>query len=100
MRRAARVDANHAVIVGALLRCGATVQSLAAVGQGCPDLMVGFRGRTLLMEVKDGDKIPSKRRLTPDQQEWHAAWAGHVVVVESVEQAIAALVRIPEAACS
>jgi hypothetical protein len=91
MRRAARTDANHAVIVGALLRCGATVQSLAAVGQGCPDLMVGFRGRTLLMEVKDGDKIPSKRRLTPDQQEWHAAWAGHVVVVESVEQAIAAL---------
>jgi hypothetical protein len=88
------------VIVGALLRCGATVQSLAAVGQGCPDLMVGFRGRTLCFEVKDGSKSPSRRALTEDQKQWHAAWAGHVVVVESVEQAIAALVTIPEAACN
>lgn len=92
MRRAARVDANQALIVGGLRACGASVQILSAVGQGCPDILVGFRGRNLLMEVKDGSKPPSDRKLTKDQIEWHAAWRGHVVVVENVEQAIAALV--------
>lgn len=91
-RRAARVDANHALIVGALRACGASVQSLANVGHGCPDLLVGHRGRNLLMEVKDGCKPPSARTLTPDQREWHSSWLGRVAVVESAEQAIALLV--------
>ena len=96
MRRAAKTDANHAVIVGALKACGATVQSLAAVGAGCPDLLVGHRGRNLLMEIKDGAKRPSARKLTPDQCGWHGGWRGQVIVVESEAQAIAALVTIPE----
>lgn len=93
MRRAARIDANQSLIIGALLRCGASVQTLAAVGQGVPDLLVGFRGRNLLLEVKDGTKPPSARKLTPDQVEWHGAWKGQVIVVESVEQALAAIVE-------
>lgn len=90
-RRAARVDANHAVIVAGLRACGATVQSLAAIGAGCPDILVGHRGRNLMFEIKDGAKVPSARALTADQVEWHAAWRGSVVVVNNVEQAIAAL---------
>jgi len=93
VRRAARIDANQSLIIGALLRCGASVQTLAAVGQGVPDLLVGFRGRNLLLEVKDGTKPPSARKLTPDQVEWHGAWKGQVIVVESVEQALAAIVE-------
>ncbi len=92
MRRAARVDANHALIVAGLRACGATVQSLAAVGDGCPDIVVGHRGRNLLMEIKDGSRVPSERKLTTDQVKWHADWRGTVVVVLNVEQAIAALV--------
>lgn len=95
MRRAAKVDANHSAIVGALRACGASVQSLAAVGQGCPDLLVAHRGRNLLIEVKDGSKVPSARKLTPDQTEWHSAWRAKVVVVETVEQAVAALTKEP-----
>lgn len=89
MRRAAKVDANHAEIVEALRATGCTVQSLAAVGCGCPDIIVG-RGRvTVLMEVKDGRKPPSARELTPDQVAWHAAWNGAPVsVVLSVEDAL------------
>ena len=40
---AARVDANQPEIVKALRGVGATVQHLHKVGQGCPDLMVGWR---------------------------------------------------------
>ena len=88
VRRAAKVDANQTEIVKALRQVGASVQSLAATGKGVPDLLVGFRGKNLLLEVKDGGKVKSARKLTPDQVEWHQDWRGHVAVVESVEQAI------------
>lgn len=92
MRRAAKVDANQAAIVAALRKAGASVQSLAAVGAGVPDLLVGFRGHTMLMEVKDGSKAPSDRRLTPAQLEWHAGWlGGPVAVVDGIEAALRAL---------
>jgi len=91
MRRAAKVDANQGEIVAALRKIGATVQPLHAVGQGCPDLLVGWRGMTSLLEVKDGAKPPSARKLTEDQEKWHANWRGQVAVVETVEQAIEAI---------
>lgn len=76
MRRAARTDANQQAVIDVLRQVGATVHSLASMGQGCPDLLVGFRGCTCLMEVKDGSKPPSETRLTPDQVVWHEQWTG------------------------
>ena len=87
MIRAARIDDNHTAIVKALRKCGAAVQSLAAVGNGCPDLLVWFRGYHV-MEIKDGQKRPSARELTPAQTKWHAAWPGDVAVVTSVDDAL------------
>ena len=88
MRRAARVDDNQGQIVEALRRVGCSVWSLAGVGKGFPDLAVGFRGRNLFLEVKDGSTPPCKRQLTPDEEAFHASWRGHVAVVESVEDAL------------
>ncbi len=88
MRRAARVDDNQGQIVDALRRVGCSVWSLAGVGKGFPDLAVGFRGRNLFLEVKDGSKPPCKRKLTPDEEAFHASWRGHVAVVESVDDAL------------
>ena len=88
MRRRGRVDGNHAEVVSAFRRCGATVFSTAGVGSGYPDLTVGIYGMTHLVEIKDGDLAPSKRRLTTDEKEWHASWAGEPVeIVESATQA-------------
>lgn len=89
MRRAAKVDANQADIVLRLRQIGATVQSLAAVGNGCPDLLVGYRGRNLALEVKDGAKVPSARQLTPAEAAWHKAWRGQVHVVKTFQEALA-----------
>jgi len=89
LRRAAKVDDNQAAIVAALRAIGCTVQSLAAIGKGCPDLLVGCNGKTALIEVKDGSKSPSERRLTPEQLKWHAKWnGGTLAVVCDVESAI------------
>ena len=92
MRATARTDRNHSEIVAALRAVGCSVQSLAAVGKGVPDLLVGFRGKTLLIEVKDGAKAPSRRRLTPDQVMWSQLWeGGKVHTVTSVDEAITAV---------
>ena len=95
MRRRARTDSNHAEIVEALRRAGCTVQSLAAIGDGTPDLLVGYDGRNLLVEVKDGSKSPSRRRLTPDESTWHTAWAGQVAVASTVAEALAVIRERP-----
>lgn len=91
MRRAARTDDNHTAIVQALRAIGCSVQSLAAVGKGCPDLLVGYKGRNIPLEVKDGSKPPSARKLTEDQIRWHGDWRGCVAVVCDVESAIRAV---------
>ena len=92
MRHYPRTDNNQDAIVEAFRAAGATVLSLAAMGKGCPDLIVGYsaggRGVNLLVEVKDGSKPPSKRRLSADQVRWHAEWRGQVCVVKSVEEAL------------
>lgn len=91
MRRAAKVDRNQSEIVAALRSAGATVQPLHAVGQGCPDLLVGYRGRNWLIEVKDWQAQTSDRKLNPRQVEWHDGWKGQVAKVETPEAALAVI---------
>lgn len=87
--RAAKIDANHEAVVTVLRAAGASVQSLAGVGKGVPDLLVGYKGQTLLMEIKDGFKAPSARLLNKDQLRWHGSWkGGSLAVVDSPDAAL------------
>lgn len=88
MRRAAKVDDNQAEIVAALRGIGCSVQCLHSIGQGFPDILVGFNGLNLLFEIKDGKKPPSARRLTTDEIIWHDAWKGQVQVIDSIDHAL------------
>ena len=88
MRRANKIDANQNAIVAALRKAKATVRIISQ-GDGIPDLLVGYMGETILMELKDGDKVPSARKLTPAEQKFFDEWTGGLcVVVESVEDAL------------
>ena len=92
MRKRAKLDENHHEIVATLRKCGATVVSLAAVGAGVPDLLVGWNGRTCLLEIKDGSKPPSQRKLTEDQMRFHRDWrGGSIAIVDSVDAALRVL---------
>ena len=81
MRRAARVDANQAQTVSALRAAGANVWIL-----GLPvDLLVGYKGWTILMEVKDGPK----KRLTALQADFFENWSGSTLCrVDGPESAL------------
>lgn len=88
MRRAARTDRNHSEIVRGLRRSGCTVLDLSAVGEGCPDALVGRCGYNWLMEFKDGNKKPSERKLRDKQIKFFDTWRGNVTKVESLQEAI------------
>lgn len=91
MRRFPRLDANQSVIVETLRKAGCSVQSLASLGSGTPDLLVGRCGKNFLLEVKDSNQPPSRRVLTPQEVQWQAYWLGHVVTVHTPEEALAAV---------
>ncbi len=68
MRRAGNIDANQPEIVEALRRVGVHVHITSDLGEGFPDLVTYKPGIGVkLIEVKDGAKPPSARRLTEQQ---------------------------------
>lgn len=75
-------DKAEAGIVLALKAIGCSVETWDKV-----DLIVGFRGRTLLLEVKNPEKA-DRKRSTPRQVLFRHAWAGHYAVVTTPEEAI------------
>ena len=99
--RARRRDANHAEIVRALLAAGCSVVDLSAVGiEGVPDLLVGYRARSVLLEIKAPDargRLSSGAARSAERQaEWRAKWrGGPVFVVRSPEEAISAVTLAP-----
>ena len=88
MRRAAKADANQPVIVAALRRCGFVVAHCHTVGGGFPDLVIARNGRTGLVEIKDGNKPPSARKLTSDEADFHNKWPDKIPIIESVDDVL------------
>ena len=94
MRRAAKKDANHNSIGDYLRSLGWSVLDLSSAGNGIPDMAVGKPGFAALVEVKDGSKPPSARRLTPDEARVRANWEGPYVLATSGEDAAAQLLML------
>ena len=88
MKRA-RVDDNQPEIVKAFRSLGWIVAHTHMVGSGFPDLVCSKGGITLLVEIKDGSKPPSARKLTIKEQEFHSTWQGHLAIIESVDDVFA-----------
>ncbi len=60
---------------------------MSRLGGGAPDLAAGYGGLVLFIEVKDGAKPPSARKLTKAQQEWRASWTGGCALVTNESDA-------------
>lgn len=76
MRRAAKRDIAEPEIVRVLTQCGFSVYRLDQP----VDLLVGFRGRNYLVEVKTGRKGYGKA-LNDNQREFNDGWRGAKVVI-------------------
>lgn len=95
--RARRVDANQSVIASAAIAMGCSVADTSKLGAGFPDLVLGvstLKGRVnFLVEVKDGAKPPSARKLTTAEREFRDGWRGQYAVVSSVDELRALLAK-------
>ena len=86
-----RQDANASAIIAALKRCGATIIDMHTVGGGVPDIVCGYHGRNVLMEIKARPKATNAG--VRDRQETFARdWKGEpVVTVRSEAEALQAI---------
>jgi hypothetical protein len=94
--RAKRRDANEPEVVIALEAVGATVTRLD--GDGVPVLLVGFKGCTFLLEVKNpnakggGKYNTGGGCLTAEQAKWWSSWTGEqAIIVYTPAEALAAI---------
>jgi hypothetical protein len=83
---------NHAEIVRALRQVGCTVLDLSRVGHGCPDTLVAYGNKNVLMEIKRAKgKGQTGGIMTELQEEFFQKWRGPACVVHSTEEALAAM---------
>lgn len=78
-----KTDQNQKEIVKALRQIGASVFNTAPLGKGFPDLVIGYRRKNYLIEVKT-----EKGKLTPHEEEFFNTWNGEVSLVRNIEDAI------------
>ena len=80
-----RVDHNQKSIVHTFIALGASVIDLSRVGQGCPDLAIGYKGKMVMVEVKSSNKAT----FTEPQLKFIGNWRGGAINrIDSVEGAI------------
>lgn len=88
-KKFSKVDVNQPEIVKAFRDLGWSWQHTHTIGQGCVD---GFASKnkliTIAIEIKDGSKSPSQRKLTSDEEKWHSNWKGQIAIVTSLEDVL------------
>lgn len=83
-----RPDDNQTEVVAGIRAIGATVAITSDVGDGFGDFVVGYRGENFIIELKDGSKPPSKRRLTPKEAEFHRMWRGQIDIANDLDEVL------------
>lgn len=79
-----KVDNNQLEIVKVFKSLGATVLNLSAVGKGCPDLLIGYKGISVLVEIKS-----KTGKFTEPQLKFMEQWQGGAVNrIDSIDGAI------------
>ena len=78
-----KVDSNQAQIIADLKKIGVSVLNLSRVGGGCPDILVGWQGKNILIEIKT-----AKGDLNDLQIEFFKEWKGPKFVCKSINEII------------
>jgi len=92
MRKRAKKDNNQDSIVKALRMIpGLSVAITSQLGNGFPDLVIGYKSKNYLIELK----LTNKSKLTPDEVRFLKNWCGHYAVCSLLEE-ILILIGIEE----
>jgi len=85
----AKVDDNQSEVVAVMRKMGAGVFLVHRLKNFC-DVMVVYKGVTVAVEIKDGAKVPSARKLTDGEKKFMEKWTEHGgkwAKVETIEDA-------------
>lgn len=80
-----KTDLNQSNIVRSLRMLGASVHITAMVGNGFPDIVVGWFGKNYLFEIKN---TVTHGKLNTLQLIFRDSWKGSVFVVESFDDVL------------
>ncbi len=86
MKTNARIDRNQPEIVEHFRKHGFYVLHVHQL-KNCVDIMVSKGKVTAAVEIKDGEKVPSARRLTEGELKFKNEWKGHWYLCENKEDA-------------
>lgn len=87
--RAKKIDRNQPELVEQIRKIpGATVTHTHELGNGMVDIIVGYRKKNFLLEIKDPLKPPSARKLTEDEEKFHRGWTGQIAIVETLDDVL------------
>ena len=92
---AKKTDGNHEAVKAELKAAmpEISVHDSSHAHGGFPDLVIGLFGLNHLVELKDGTKPPSRRRLTNAQVGFHTNWQGNVWVCHTASEVLANIAR-------
>ena len=85
--RARRTDRTHSSLIAAFRKMGCWVGDTHDLGNGFPDAVVAIppHWAIALVEIKDGELPPSKRKLTSKEAEFHEECPAMVWVVKDLD---------------
>lgn len=83
--RACRIDANHKEVVAKFRSLGWYVLDIHNL-KNCCDIIISKDYVTIAVEIKDGSKPPSARKLTKGEQKFFNEWQGQKAIISSLEQ--------------
>ena len=90
MAYAKKVDLNHKEVVEKFRELGASVFDASGVGRGFPDIVVGYNGQTVLVEIKSGER----KRFSEAQLKFMAEWKGSAVTRINEVEGVIRLIKI------
>jgi Holliday junction resolvase len=86
-RRAARVDANQSEIVKAFRGLGWYVLIISQL-KNCCDIIVSKNGRTIAVEIKDGEKTKSQQKLSSGELKFQSEWQGEYKLITCINDVL------------
>ena len=71
---------------------GLSVADTHSLGNGFPDICIGYKGTTnLLIEIKNPSQPRTGQQLTDAEERFHRAWRGKVLTVTTLEEILEAM---------
>ena len=89
---ARKADDNQPEIVKFIRSLGASFQHTHQI-PGALDGIVGYMGVDQRIEIKDGNKPPSRHKLTPEEQKTFDGWKGRPCQVVKNEEDVLKLIK-------